>query len=524
MSALYNKNMEEIDKLIKANLFVNQENKVSQGEVFTPTWLITEMLDTLPKPIWSNPKSTWLDPGAGIGNFSMVVFHRLDIGLRKWEKNDNVRRQHILKNMLYMVELNSDNTNIATKIFGQHANISNCDFLADTIKWQTEFNQKKFDVILGNPPYNKNGMRGKGRSDVGLSVIWNKFVEMSLTLMNPSGFCLFFTPNSWTELKSSLSDKMLETQILVYKNFDVVNAYKIFEKKAGSLPLCYYLLENKPHYMTTLVHDSVIDDFVPFDIYKYMFIPNKNIRLVKKVLGKTDDNLEDNYQFTPPKVKKDETTYYSKYARGHPYPLVNYVHKKIYVSFSKNYSRMQNRRPKLVLPNYSMGYPILDKDGILDVGGRSSYVIFVEDDDIDKLKKIQEFCFTNLAFTLINSLKTAQKFLSTRTFTLFPDVTKIDVPITDESLEKYFNLTKQEKDSIQYQVEKGEGNVTHDKKEELMNFDLLDYIGSDDINHIKKALDNAKKTDKKTFRTIKNRRRKKTSRQTRSRKNNADDK
>jgi hypothetical protein len=30
-----------------------------------------------------------------------------------------------------------------------------------------------------------------------------------------------------------------------------------------------------------------------------------------------------------------------------------------------------------------MGYPILDEDGIMDVGGRSSYAIFVEDDNIN---------------------------------------------------------------------------------------------------------------------------------------------
>tara|TARA_B110000285_G_C15125467_1_gene619916 strand:- start:824 stop:2392 length:1569 start_codon:yes stop_codon:yes gene_type:complete len=518
-SLLYDKNIEEIETLINDHLHINQKNKVSQGEVFTPMWLILEMLETLPNKVWQNPQLTWLDPGAGIGNFSMVVFYKLDIGLQKWEKNAIKRRKHILENMIHMVELTSSNVDIAEKIFGTHANISNSDFLSDTNKWQTEFNQKKFDIILGNPPYNKNGMRGKGRSDVGLSVIWNKFVEMSITLMHANGHCLFFTPNSWTELKSSLSDKMLETQIIVFKNFDVVTAYKIFDKKAGSLPLCYYLLENKDPYTTTLVHDSIIDEFVPFDLYKHMFIPNKNIRLVKKVLEKTNGNLEDNYHFTPPKIKKDTTTYFSNYTQSHPYPLVNYVHKKIYVSFSKNYSRMQNRRPKLILPNYSMGYPILDEDGIMDVGGRSSYAIFVEDDNINKLKKIQEFCFTNLAFTLINSLKTAQKFMSTRTFTLFPDVTKINVPMNDKSLEKYFDMNEIERESIQQQMKHGEGNVTQEKKDEVFNFTLRDYISNDNIQFIKKKIDNAKKSDKKTFRTIKKRRRKKRSRKLRSRKN-----
>ena len=193
-----------------------------------------------------------------------------------------------------------------------------------------------------------------------------------------------------------------------------------------------------------------------------MFIANKNVELIKKILNKSHDTLEDYYHFTPPKVKKDNQTFFDKFSKNHPYPLVNYVHKKIYVTFSKNYSRLQNGRPKLIFPNYSMGYPILDKEGILDVGGRSSYAILLDDDSIKNLEKIQQFFLTDLALTLINSLKTAQKFLSTRTFSLFPDISTLSLSsINDEYLIKYFKLGKKEKKSIEYQVEKGEGNLTN---------------------------------------------------------------
>ena len=53
-SLLYDKNIEEIETLINDHLHINQQNKVSQGEVFTPMWLILEMLETFWKcvTIW----------------------------------------------------------------------------------------------------------------------------------------------------------------------------------------------------------------------------------------------------------------------------------------------------------------------------------------------------------------------------------------------------------------------------------------------------------------------------------------
>ena len=135
-----------------------------------------------------------------------------------------------------------------------------------------------------------------------------------------------------------------------------------------------------------------------------------------------------------------------------------------------------------------MGYPILDVDGILDVGGRSSYVLYIKDNDPKKLKKIQEFFLTNLALTLINSLKTAQKFLSTRTFTLFPDASKLSISINDKNLESYYKLSSKDKKCIEHQIEKGEGNLTEQRREKIMNFSLESYLSNNKIEEIKQKI------------------------------------
>ena len=91
---------------------------------------------------------------------------------------------------------------------------------------------------------------------------------------------------------------------------------------------------------------------------------------------------------------------------------------------------------------------------------------------------------TDLALTIINSLKTAQKFISTRTFSVFPDVTKMNIPINDESLARYYKLNSEDKKSLLHQKQQGEGNLSNDQKEYLLSFNLEDNINKTQKNNI----------------------------------------
>jgi len=85
-----------------------KEKRKINAEVFTPNDLIIKMLDSIPEENWENPNFTWLDPCAGIGNFSVFVLNRLMSGLSQWEPNEELRKKHILENMLYHVEMNPE--------------------------------------------------------------------------------------------------------------------------------------------------------------------------------------------------------------------------------------------------------------------------------------------------------------------------------------------------------------------------------------------------------------------------------
>lgn len=70
------------------------------GEVFTPEWLCIEMIGNIPEHVLKDPQSTFLDNSAGSGNYFVALKKVL---LQYHEE------QHILDNMLYVVELMEDN-------------------------------------------------------------------------------------------------------------------------------------------------------------------------------------------------------------------------------------------------------------------------------------------------------------------------------------------------------------------------------------------------------------------------------
>jgi len=70
------------------------------GEVFTPPELCKQMVDEIALDVIKNPKSTFLDNSAGSGNFMVALLNRL---------KEYHSEEHIVNNMLYVVELMEDN-------------------------------------------------------------------------------------------------------------------------------------------------------------------------------------------------------------------------------------------------------------------------------------------------------------------------------------------------------------------------------------------------------------------------------
>jgi site-specific DNA-methyltransferase (adenine-specific) len=117
-------------EILKYNTY---QKRKENDEVFTPPEIIELMLDKLSPDVWSDPNKTWLDPCAGIGNFSVIILKRLMEGLKEWEPDAEKRKAHILEKMLFHVEKNPESVEKLKKVLDPESkyalNIRCGDFL-----------------------------------------------------------------------------------------------------------------------------------------------------------------------------------------------------------------------------------------------------------------------------------------------------------------------------------------------------------------------------------------------------------
>jgi len=194
----YESYIDEIVVNVRKYIEVADCEKEEFGEVMTPIQLVEEMLDTLPKEVWTNKNLKWLDPCCGVGTFPSVIVQRLMKGLKTQIPNPKKRYKHIIEEMIYVCEIQAKNLFAFHYVFDKpdiyELNTFYGSFLTDEFNehMKNEWNIEKFDIIVGNPPYqDSNNTQGKNSS------LWTKFILKSNLLLVESGYLNFITPSSW---------------------------------------------------------------------------------------------------------------------------------------------------------------------------------------------------------------------------------------------------------------------------------------------------------------------------------------
>lgn len=230
--------MEILLKGLEGKQEVNTKNKDACGEVFTPLGMVEELFDKLPSTVWENPHLTWFEPAVGKGVFVLALIRRL-------MKYHSV--EHILSKMVYMSELNHENCDHIRTIFAEytiHLYEGNTLTLDTKKKWGIE----EFDVVMGNPPFQKGGVAtapliSEGKREKGVyGILWGKFIEMAMKHLKPNGFLVYITPPRWV-VPTSKSHSILNHQI-VYVRFIY---YEVVKKLMGAnVNLSLYVVQKKP--------------------------------------------------------------------------------------------------------------------------------------------------------------------------------------------------------------------------------------------------------------------------------------
>jgi hypothetical protein len=368
-----------VEAYIKENLSVRDIEKNKYGEVFTPYSYICDLLDQLPARVWSDPDLRWLEPASGIGNFCLVVYMRLMKGLADADAfpDQVARHEHILRKMLFMVELNEENVSRTRDLFGDLVNIRCADFLSTS--------SYVADIIIGNPPFQTP--RDTARiSSKGGQTLWDKFIMKSLEILRHSSedsaedtkdrFLCFITPPAWRKPSSPHGLWTMMT-----RDSCSLQYLHMIDKKTAIRDLCVqqrmdlFVVKNghggdsgECRVITSASDGNTLNIISPRD---WPFLPNSEFKSIQEILDPKGPD--------PLRVIYDRSAYGSDLPHMSPeyrdgefiYPVVHTMTRRglgLWYSNTKTRGTGHFGKAKVILNFNEKLYPYLDYSGEFGMG------------------------------------------------------------------------------------------------------------------------------------------------------------
>lgn len=196
---------------------LEENTKNENGIVFTPKYIsdyiVKHTIGNVTK--WSSDLSI-IDPSCGCGVFLVSAAEYLHCRF-------NVPIDDIIKNNIYGIELNGDNSKrcelvirlLSAKYNGDYrtvtTNIKNADSLKEA--WTDLFGVESFNYIIGNPPYvNPHDMAPETAkylkaafttTQKGVYNIFYAFIEHAMKYLSQNGLLGYIVPNNFLTIKSA---------------------------------------------------------------------------------------------------------------------------------------------------------------------------------------------------------------------------------------------------------------------------------------------------------------------------------
>lgn len=492
---------------------------LSNDEVFTPPEIANQMLDLLPQELFRSPDTKFLDPACKSGVFLREIAKRLLVGLEPIIPDLQQRIDHIFQHQLYgiaITELTSllsrrgvycskyPNSIYSVTVFTDaQGNIrfkrinhlwknGNCvycgasqsqydrDLMLETHAYEfihtinpEEIYNMKFDVIIGNPPYQLSD----GGAGASAKPIYQHFVNQAKK-MKPR-FLVMITPSRWFAGGKGLDafrDEMIKDK-RIRKIVDYANAKECFPKSSIGGGVNYFLWERDSHgdcEITNIDGDKKSVDTRSLDEFPFFVRTNNAISIIHKVQSHNEVSVSSVVSSRNPFGFPSST-------RGGDYPKPNYV--RLFSSEGASYVPEKDvangkesvdvfkvMMSKLISehagePDKSGMFRVLSRTQLLKPGDvcTDSYLIAFPNADEIKAQNFLDYLLTKFSrFLLLQAVTSIN--LSREKFTLVP-LQDFSKSWTDEQLYLKYALTSDEISFIESMIRPMDLNAGKDDAE-----------------------------------------------------------
>jgi 16S rRNA G966 N2-methylase RsmD len=349
----------------------------SKGEVFTPIKLVSEMVDIIPSHVWLNPKSLFLDPCMGKGTFLIEVVRRL-VDIYGYSELD-------AKSRVFGYDIRVKYINYLKR--RGYVNVQHKDFLDERI-------EMKFDVVLGNPPYQKQV--GPKKTEA----IWPKFVEKSFEICKEGGYVSLIHPSGWRNVEGNFSKtkNLLKSKNILYLEMhDEKDGVAFFN---ATTSFDWYVVENVVNNNVETTVKCQSGEITNINLNSISFIPSGNFDYLFSIIAKENEesvkilHSYSDYETRKPHMLKTQSEL-------HIYPCIYTTLKDGTINFywSSTNQRGHFNLAKLIWSNGMASTLVVDDEGNYGLT-QFSYGLLDNPKNLHHIKKVME---SDIFLKIINS-------------------------------------------------------------------------------------------------------------------------